>query len=34
MGMNREDYGLVTIMSDNPNVPSMKLRLKFSLPAR
>ena len=34
LGMNREDYGLVTIMSDNPNVPSMKLRLKFSLPAR
>ncbi|KLU03779.1 hypothetical protein RISK_004186 [Rhodopirellula islandica] len=34
LGMNREDYGLVTIVSDNPNVPSMKLRLKFSLPAR
>ncbi|MEO9931054.1 DUF1573 domain-containing protein [Rhodopirellula bahusiensis] len=34
LGMNREDYGLVTILSDNPNVPSMKLRLKFSLPAR
>jgi hypothetical protein len=34
LGMNREDYGLITIVSDNPNVPSMKLRLKFSLPAR
>ncbi|MCC9657698.1 DUF1573 domain-containing protein [Rhodopirellula halodulae] len=34
LGMSREDYGLITIVSDNPNVPSMKLRLKFSLPAR
>lgn len=34
MGMDRDDYGYVMIESDNPLVPAMKLRLKFSLPAR
>lgn len=34
LGMDRDDYGYVMIESDNPLVPPMKLRLKFSLPAR
>jgi len=34
LGMHREDFGLVVIQSDNPKVPALKLRLKFSLPAR
>ena len=34
LGMHREDFGLVVIESDNPKVPALKLRLKFSLPAR
>ncbi|MEM6980211.1 MAG: DUF1573 domain-containing protein [Planctomycetota bacterium] len=34
LGLNREDYGFVIIESDNPKVPALKLRLKFSLPAR
>lgn len=34
LGMDRDDYGYVMIESDNPLVPPLKLRLKFSLPAR
>ncbi|MEM1227638.1 MAG: DUF1573 domain-containing protein [Planctomycetota bacterium] len=34
LGLNREDYGFVYVESDNPKVPALKLRLKFSLPAR
>lgn len=34
LGLNREDYGFINIESDNPKVPPLKLRLKFSLPAR
>ncbi|WP_404309889.1 DUF1573 domain-containing protein [Neorhodopirellula lusitana] len=34
LGMNRDDYGFVMIESDNPKVPPLKMRLKFSLSAR
>jgi len=34
LGMNKDDYGYVIIESNNPKVPPMKLRLKFSLSAR
>lgn len=34
LGMNKDDYGYVLIESNNPKVPPLKLRLKFSLSAR
>lgn len=34
LGMNKDDYGFVMIESNNPKVPPLKLRLKFSLSAR
>ncbi len=34
LGMNKGDYGFVMIESDNPDVPALKLTLKFALPAR
>lgn len=34
LGMNKGDYGFVMIESDDPQVPALKLILKFALPAR
>lgn len=34
LGMNTDDYGFVMIESDDPQVPALKLILKFALPAR
>jgi len=34
LGMGKSDYGFVTIESDNPKVPALKLLLKFAIPAR
>lgn len=34
LGMNKSNHGFVMIESDDPEVPSLKLILKFALPAR
>lgn len=34
LGLSQDDYGYVMIESDNPKVPPLKLRLKFSVSAR
>jgi hypothetical protein len=34
LGANRNDFGVVRINTDNPKVPSMRIGIKFAIPAR